>query len=85
VTFGIESRSGAGNMEGTDLACPERPEGRFQASDSFCHGDRLRGTLNLAGSADDTRVIAHNHRLLSFVAFHVLKLEHRDWAHIHAD
>jgi len=58
---------------------------RFCVNESFCYSNRLGWTLNLACSADDTCVIAHNYRLLSFEAFQVLKLEHRDWAHIHAD
>ncbi len=57
----------------------------FSVDDSFRDSNRLRGALNLAGSADDTRVIVNNHGLLSLVAFHVLKLEHCNRAHIHAD
>ena len=52
---------------------------------SFCYNYCLCGTLNLAGSADDARIIVNNYGLLSFVALYVLKLKYRNGAHIHTD
>jgi len=45
----------------------------------------LGGTLDLAGSADDTRIIVNDHGLLSFVALYFLKFEHRNGAYIDTD
>jgi len=54
-------------------------------NDSLCHRYRLGGTLHFAGSADDACIVVDDYRLLTFVAFHFLKLENCDGAYVNAD
>ena len=58
---------------------------RARENDSLCYRYCLSGTLHFAGSADDACIVVDDYGLLSFVAFHFLKLENRDGTHINAD
>jgi len=54
-------------------------------NDSLCYRYCLGGTLYFAGSTDDACIVVDDYGLLSFVAFHFLKLENCDGAYINAD
>jgi len=83
----MQDRRFAITTDTTFYWCPERglilfTNGGLRGENSLSYDDRLCWALNLASSADNAGVVVDDYGLLSVVALHFLKFEHRDRTHI---